>query len=156
MAREICERAGLRGDETAGELTDEGQHERGDEGAEERHEGGLQQGIRPPVGQQAHRHGREDDQQREAAQAEKLAYQQVPGPETELAGGVADDLIRLHGVGIAQEAHVLLPVEEVGEGCDEDEQGQRRDAQSDDAHGSRPLLFVPGFPESHFFLYGLL
>ena len=106
--------------------------------------------------QQAPGDGGQDDEQGEAAQAEELAHQQVPGLEAELAGGIAHRTAGVHRIRIPQQAHVFLPVEQIGESGNKDEEGQRGDAQTRDPHGCGPLFFVPGSPESHFFLNGRL
>ena len=140
----------------SGQLAGEGEYERGDKGAEEGDKRGLDQRIHPAVRQQARGDGGQDDKQGETAQAEEFAHQQVAGLEAELAGGIAHGAAGIHRVRIAQQAHIFLPVEKIGEGGNEDEEGQRCDAQTRDPHGCGPLFFVPGSPDSHFFLNGLL
>ena len=100
----------------AGQIACERQQKRGCDSPADGDQGGFDEGEVPAVAEQSDADGNQDDEQHETAQTEETAHQQMPCPVAELARRVAHIRAFLHHIGVSQQAHVLLPVEEVGYG----------------------------------------
>ena len=102
--------------------------------------------------EQPYGQGSENQQQGQAAQTEQLSHEQMPGPDSEPACGIAYIVCGKFLPVCRKQAHVLLPAEKVGDCRNENEDRKYRDTDSGDPYGRFPLLLVPAVPDPHFFL----
>ena len=130
------------------------------QGAAEGQEGGLDDGELPAPADEADADGEQNYEEGEAAEAEKVAHKQMPHAVSEFAGGIAYFCGTVHHFRIGKKAHVLLPVEEVGDARNEHKQAENGNEEAGNYLGVAALFVIPVPPESyvvckpaHFFFF---
>ena len=159
LLAELAAKAAAEYIRDAGQVAREGKQQGGYQGTAEGHDGSLEEREVPTAGNETHADRDKYHEKGETPETKKIADKQMPQAISHLATGIAHRSGAIHHGRIPQKAHVLLPVEQIGNAGNQDEQAEHGDGKPEHDLGVAALLVIPVPPDAdivqestHFFL----